>query len=106
MFNRLVTLTQDMFVRIHRNERRRYLTVGAVLGGCFGLLLLYLPELTGGGITLIPTATNGDYSISILLILFLARVATTLLCFGSGAPGGIFAPMLAMARYLVLSSVP
>ena len=96
MFNRLVTLTQDMFVRIHRNERRRYLTVGAVLGGCFGLLLLYLPELTGGGITLIPTATNGDYSISILLILFLARVATTLLCFGSGAPGGIFAPMLAM----------
>ncbi len=97
IFNRLVTLAQDVFDRIHRNERRRYILTGTLLGGCFGLLLLYLPELTGGGITLIPSATHGEYSISLLLILFLARVATTLLCFGSGgAPGGIFAPMLAL----------
>lgn len=96
IFNRLITLSQDLFVRIHRNDRKRYLITGTLLGGCFGLLLLYLPELTGGGIAIIPSATNGDYSISLLLILFLARVVTTLLCFGSGAPGGIFAPMLAL----------
>ncbi len=96
LFNRLITLSQDLFIRIHRNERRRYLITGTLLGGTFGLLLLYLPELTGGGISLIPDATNGKYSISLLFILFLARVATTLLCFGSGAPGGIFAPMLAL----------
>ncbi|WP_299019001.1 H(+)/Cl(-) exchange transporter ClcA [uncultured Photobacterium sp.] len=96
IFNRLVTMAQDLFGRIHRNNRRRYVLTGTLLGGCFGLLLLYLPELTGGGIALIPSATNGEYSISLLLILFLARVATTLLCFGSGAPGGIFAPMLAL----------
>ncbi|PSW04251.1 H(+)/Cl(-) exchange transporter ClcA [Photobacterium lipolyticum] len=96
IFNRLITLSQDLFVRIHRNDRKRYLITGTLLGGCFGLILLYLPELTGGGIAIIPNATNGDYSISLLLILFLARVATTLLCFGSGAPGGIFAPMLAL----------
>ncbi|MDX1303358.1 H(+)/Cl(-) exchange transporter ClcA [Photobacterium sp.] len=96
IFNRLITLSQDLFVRIHRNDRKRYLITGTLLGGCFGLILLYLPELTGGGIAIIPNATNGDYSINLLLILFLARVATTLLCFGSGAPGGIFAPMLAL----------
>ncbi|MGF1727726.1 H(+)/Cl(-) exchange transporter ClcA [Photobacterium nomapromontoriensis] len=96
IFNRLVTLTQDMFIRFHHNNTRRYLLTGGVLGGCFGLLLLYLPELTGGGLTIIPSATNGDYGISILLLLFLARLGTTLLCFGSGAPGGIFAPMLAL----------
>ena len=96
VFNKLVTLTQDMFARIHRNDRRRYLLTGTLLGGSFGLLLLYIPQLTGGGISLIPSATNGEYSINILLLLFLARVATTLLCFGSGAPGGIFAPMLAL----------
>lgn len=95
-FNRLVTWSQDMFVLVHRNERKRYLITGTVIGGVFGLLLLYLPELTGGGIAIIPGATNGDYSTSILMILFLARVATTLICFGSGAPGGIFAPMLAL----------
>lgn len=95
-FNRLVTWSQDMFVLIHRNDRKRYLITGTIIGGIFGLLLLYLPELTGGGIQLIPGATTGDYSISLLLILFFARVATTLVCFGSGAPGGIFAPMLAL----------
>ncbi|MBD1576938.1 H(+)/Cl(-) exchange transporter ClcA [Vibrio sp. S11_S32] len=95
-FNRLVTWAQDMFALIHRNERKRYLITGTVIGGVFGLLLIYLPELTGGGVELIPGATNGDYSISFLMILFLARIATTLICFGSGAPGGIFAPMLAL----------
>lgn len=96
VFNKLVTLTQDMFVKIHRNNRRRYLITGSVLGGVFGLLLLYLPELTGGGIALIPSATNGEYGVGLLFLLFVARVATTLICFGSGAPGGIFAPMLAL----------
>ncbi|MGX9417659.1 H(+)/Cl(-) exchange transporter ClcA [Vibrio sp. RC27] len=95
-FNKLVTLSQDMFVKIHRQERGRYLFVGSMLGGCFGLLLLYIPELTGGGIHLIPTITNGGYTAQILLLLFLGRILTTLLCFGSGAPGGIFAPMLAL----------
>jgi len=95
-FNKLVTIFQDGFVRIHNNDRKRYLITGTLLGGCFGLTLLYLPELTGGGIHLIPTITTGTFSAPFLLLLFLGRVLTTMLCFGSGAPGGIFAPMLAL----------
>lgn len=96
IFNKLITLSQDMFVAIHKNDRKRYLVTGTLLGGCFGLLLLYIPELTGGGIGIIPNVTHGDYSTNVLLLIFLGRVLTTLLCFGSGAPGGIFAPMLAL----------
>ncbi|PSV26042.1 MULTISPECIES: H(+)/Cl(-) exchange transporter ClcA [unclassified Photobacterium] len=96
LFNRMIIFALDSFVKIHRNERKRYLITGALIGGCFGLLLLYFPELTGGGIFLIPHATNGDYGLGMLMLLFFARIATTLLCFGSGAPGGIFAPMLAL----------
>ncbi|KAB0300848.1 H(+)/Cl(-) exchange transporter ClcA [Vibrio fortis] len=96
IFNKLITLSQDMFVAIHKNDRKRYLMTGTLLGGCFGLLLLYVPELTGGGIGIIPNITHGDYSTNVLLLIFLGRVLTTLLCFGSGAPGGIFAPMLAL----------
>ncbi|WP_246745236.1 chloride channel protein, partial [Vibrio cholerae] len=96
LFNYLITLAQDLFVKFHRNDRKRYLLTGSMIGGCFGLLLLYVPELTGGGISLIPTITNGGYGAGILLLLFVGRIFTTLLCFGSGAPGGIFAPMLAL----------
>ena len=96
VFNRLVTLAQDMFVKLHKNDRKRYLLTGSMIGGCFGLMLLYMPELTGGGIWLIPNITNGGYGADFLLLLFAGRIFTTLLCFGSGAPGGIFAPMLAL----------
>ncbi len=96
VFNKLVTLSQDVFVAIHKNDRKRYLITGTILGGSFGLLLLYVPELTGGGIGLIPAVTEGEYGTNVLLLLFLGRILTTLLCFGSGAPGGIFAPMLAL----------
>lgn len=96
VFNRLVTLAQDLFTRLHRNDRKRYLFIGSMIGGCFGLMLLYIPELTGGGIWLIPNITNGDYGAAFLLLLFVGRIFTTLLCFASGAPGGIFAPMLAL----------
>ncbi|MBU2896281.1 H(+)/Cl(-) exchange transporter ClcA [Vibrio hepatarius] len=95
-FNRLITLSQDLFVKLHKNDRKRYLITGSCLGGFFGLMLLYLPEITGGGITLIPTIASGGYGASALLILFIVRILTTLLCFASGAPGGIFAPMLAL----------
>lgn len=94
-FNRMITLSQDLFARLHRNDRKRYLLTGSLIGGCFGLLLLYMPEVTGGGIGLIPGTTHGDYSAQFLLLLFAARIATAMICFGSGAPGGIFAPMLA-----------
>ncbi|WP_260260621.1 H(+)/Cl(-) exchange transporter ClcA [Vibrio intestinalis] len=96
VFNRLVTFAQDMFVKLHKNDRKRYLLTGSMIGGCFGLMLLYMPELTGGGIWLIPNITNGGYGADFLLLLFAGRIFTTLLCFGSGAPGGIFAPMLAL----------
>ncbi|MFC5080040.1 H(+)/Cl(-) exchange transporter ClcA [Vibrio thalassae] len=95
-FNKLVTVFQDLFVRIHKNDLKRFLFTGSIIGGCFGLLLLYVPELTGGGIGIIPDITNGSFSASILVLLFIGRVLTTLICFGSGAPGGIFAPMLAL----------
>ncbi|TMX46460.1 H(+)/Cl(-) exchange transporter ClcA [Vibrio sp. Hep-1b-8] len=96
VFNQLVTLSQDLFVKLHRNDCKRYLITGSLIGGCFGIMLLYFPEVTGGGISLIPNITNGGYSASILLLMFVARIATTMICFGSGAPGGIFAPMLAL----------
>jgi CIC family chloride channel protein len=95
-FNRLILRSLDWYARIHRGELWRYVGMGGLLGGCFGVLLMYLPELTGGGVEWIPDATTGEFGLLMLLLVFLGRLAATLVCFGSGAPGGIFAPMLAL----------
>jgi len=61
-----------------------------------GLSLVNLP-LTDGGDNAIIWAFNSQSPSYLLSAVFLGRFALTLLCYGSGAIGGIFAPMLALA---------
>ncbi|MEI8607688.1 H(+)/Cl(-) exchange transporter ClcA [Enterovibrio sp. Hal110] len=96
MFNRMVVITMDSFERFHQHDTKRFVAVGAGLGAMFGLMLFLLPTLTGEGVELIPDSVHGDFALSMLAFLFIARLITTLVCFGSGAPGGVFAPMLAL----------
>lgn len=99
-FNALIFRTQDMFKRLHGGNLRKILIIGGVLGGVCGVLGVIEPEAAGGGFNLIPIAAAGNYTVGMLLFIFITRVVTTLLCFGSGAPGGIFAPMLALGTLL------
>ncbi|AGH74797.1 H(+)/Cl(-) exchange transporter ClcA [Edwardsiella piscicida] len=100
LFNMGVFRTQDMFQRMHGGNWRKLMLIGAALGGLCGALGLIQQEAAGGGFALIPIAAEGNYTVGMLLFIFIARVVTTLLCFGSGAPGGIFAPMLALGTLL------
>ncbi|CNJ94245.1 H(+)/Cl(-) exchange transporter ClcA [Yersinia aldovae] len=100
IFNALIFRTQDMFMRFHGGDWRKLVLIGGLLGGMCGLLALIHGEAVGGGFALIPIAVAGNFSIGMLLFIFIVRVVTTLLCFGSGAPGGIFAPMLALGTIL------
>ncbi len=100
LFNSLVFRTQDMFQRIHGGEIKKWVLIGGLLGGICGVLGLIQPAAAGGGFNLIPIAAAGNYTLGMLLFIFIARVITTLLCFSSGAPGGIFAPMLALGTLL------
>lgn len=100
LFNGMVFRTQDMFQRLHGGNIKKWVLIGGLLGGVCGILGLIEPEAAGGGFALIPIAAAGNYTVTALLFIFIARVVTTLLCFASGAPGGIFAPMLALGTLL------
>ncbi|MGB7803192.1 H(+)/Cl(-) exchange transporter ClcA [Buttiauxella sp.] len=99
-FNAMVFRTQDMFQRWHGGNLKKWVIIGGLLGGICGVLGLIQPAAAGGGFNLIPIAAAGNYTLGMLLFIFIARVITTLLCFASGAPGGIFAPMLALGTLL------
>lgn len=100
LFNTLVLRTQDLFQRLHGGKNGKWVLIGGLIGGTCGVLGLMAPALSGGGFALIPIASAGNYGLSALLFIFLIRVAMTLLCFSSGAPGGIFAPMLSLGTVL------
>ncbi|MFN9175519.1 MAG: H(+)/Cl(-) exchange transporter ClcA [Synechocystis sp.] len=70
---------------------------GWLLGGLIGGLSLVNLPLTDGGDNAIIWAFNSQSPSYLLSAVFLGRFALTLLCYGSGAIGGIFAPMLALA---------
>ncbi|MDU2938685.1 MAG: H(+)/Cl(-) exchange transporter ClcA [Enterobacteriaceae bacterium] len=100
LFNTLVLRMQDLFQRVHGGNIKKWVLLGGLIGGMCGLIGLIDPEATGGGFSLIPLALAGHYTVGLLLVIFITRVVTTLLCFCSGAPGGIFAPMLALGTLL------
>jgi CIC family chloride channel protein len=67
-----------------------------LIGAFIGLLLYFYPDSVGEGYESITKALHENIGIQALLILFSVRFLTTLLSYGTGAPGGIFAPMLAL----------
>jgi len=71
-------------------------TTGLVVGGGIGLVGWLYPDAVGGGDELIPRVLAATPSRLGLFGLFAARFATTMASYGCGAPGGIFAPMLAL----------
>lgn len=69
---------------------------GFFIAGSIGLISLSNPEVTGGGFDIIPDVIAGVYALYPLLMILLVRFALTVICFGSGAPGGVFSPTLAL----------
>ena len=74
-----------------------YITAVSLL---VGLLAYIYPDAVGGGYGIIEDSSIPNRSISVLLFLFILRFALTILCYGTGIPGGIFAPILALGTLL------
>lgn len=61
---------------------------------------LYLPQILGGGNQLILSLTEQSYTFQVLLVFFIIRFVWSMISFGSGLPGGIFLPILALGSLL------
>ncbi len=61
-----------------------------------GFLGFVLPQVLGGGDGLINSLPQMHYAFSILLVILAAKFIFTMLSYGTGVPGGIFMPLLAI----------
>lgn len=57
---------------------------------------LILPQILGCGNVLVDALLDVGFSFKIVVVLFLAKWLYTLICFGTGAPGGVFLPVLTL----------
>lgn len=99
-FNRALVASLDTFAGL----RWKPWLVGAAVGAAIGAIGLFLPEVLGGGDRLVERILKGNFSFAALLGLFVLRFALTMASYGTGAPGGIFAPLLMLGSALGLAA--
>lgn len=67
---------------------------------CAGVLGFTAPELLGSGHDLIERLTSVDMLLGTAVFLLVGRFLFSAVSFGSGAPGGIFFPLLVLGGYM------
>ncbi len=85
---------------------------GAVIGAVIGLLLWINPLLAGGGDDVASMIVSGEtLALGTILSIFVVRFFAGPLSYATGAPGGLFAPLLALGAlwgtlfHLLISTV-
>lgn len=98
--NFLILKTRSVLSLFYKKNTYYFLLTGAVLAGTFGLLFTFFPALAGDGFNVIPKVMEGIYAFYPLLMILLFRCFATIISFGSGAPGGIFSPTMALGAII------
>lgn len=65
-----------------------------------GVLGLCMPSVLGSGHELIVSLTNGEMVLTTVVIVFVVKFIFSAVSFGSGAPGGIFFPLLILGALI------
>lgn len=96
-FNRALIATLDLFRRI--KSWPLWVTC-SIMGVLLGLVGWFFPGTLAGGHELVEATLAGELRLEVLVGFFLLRFALTMVSYGTGAPGGIFAPMLVLGAAL------
>ncbi|WP_077609334.1 ClC family H(+)/Cl(-) exchange transporter [Clostridium sp. Marseille-P2415] len=95
VYNTCLSGTQDLYRKIPSQTVR--LMVPFLLAGVFGI---FYPYVLGGGHTLVEALASGEMMFGALCLLLVLKFGFSMLSFGSGAPGGIFLPLLVLGAVI------
>jgi CIC family chloride channel protein len=84
----------------HKPKGWRRLVAPVIALGVIGWVSIGFPQLLGNGKDIAQLAFGNEVAPMLLLTLLLLRPLATVLCLGSGVPGGLFTPSLALGALL------
>ena len=96
-YNKMTMWVQGLYFKAKGLNETTRLLIPFLLAGVLGLVM---PQVLGSGHELIDMAAQGNMVLKALAVLFLVKFLFSLICFGSGAPGGIFFPLLVLGALL------
>ena len=97
LFNKILLKTQDIYVEQKWLPKEMRIIVPLLISAILGI---FLPQALGGGHAIISSLFTGKFSLTVLVILVIVIFLFTMACYGSGAPGGIFLPLLAIGALI------
>jgi CIC family chloride channel protein len=99
-FNKSLLAMMDLYSRVPK-----HLTVAAAAatGAAIGLVGWFSPILIGSGNSLAGSVLQGNMLFSTILVFFVMRFLMTIASYGTGASGGIFAPLLVLGALIGLA---
>lgn len=99
-FNKGLLGSMNLFAKV---PTKYILPTVAFLGGSVGLVGWFLPNLMGSGHTLAESVLKGEVLLTAIPLFFLLRLLMTTMSYSTGAPGGIFAPLLVLGALIGLA---
>jgi H+/Cl- antiporter ClcA len=84
----------------NKPEGWRRLVAPILAMGLIGVVSIWFPQILGNGKDIAQLAFSGQVALPLLLALLMLKPLATVLCLGSGVPGGLFTPSLAMGALL------
>ncbi len=97
VFNKMLLKTQKLYAAQAWLPKEMRIIVPLLLSVFLGF---WLPQVLGGGHNLITSLISEHFALTFLFILIIVKFIFTMFCYGSGAPGGIFLPLLAIGALI------
>ncbi len=93
VFNKLLILALDFFSDLSKIT----MVLSAIVAGLVIVIVgIFYPKMIGGGYGTIRMVLDHSFTLQFLIVLFIGRLLLTIFSYGTGVPGGIFAPLLAL----------
>ena len=97
LFNRGLVASLDFYGRM-----KHKLLAAAITGAAIGLIGWFSPIAIGGGHPLAELTLAGQIALTAIPFWFIVRFLLTISSYGTGVPGGIFAPLLVLGALIGL----